>query len=113
MTTELGMHQVDLVERLADLQQRIKELEEQADEIKDKLRANLTVGSYTVNGKPVISLSPTRRFSPKAAIRILTPELLALCQITVVDAKLARAVLPPAIYEFCQENAGKNQVRLA
>jgi hypothetical protein len=32
---------------------------------------------------------------------------------TAVDPKLAKAVLPPALYEQCQKEAGKATVRIA
>lgn len=110
---ELDQHTAELVTRLADLQHRITELTEQADEIKGKLRGNLEYGSYTIGGRPAVTLTATRRFSADRATEVLPPELLAMCQVTTVDARRAKSVLPPTMYEACQDEAGKPQVRLA
>lgn len=112
MTIELDTHLADLVARLADLQSRVSELTEQAEEIKAKLRANLDIGAYSIDGRPAVTITSTRRFSPTRAITVLPVELLALCQVSTVSAERARAVLPPAIFESCQEVSGKPQVRL-
>lgn len=111
--TELQPEHINLVTRLADLQTRIAELTEQAEEIKGKLRANLDTGTYRINGRPAVTLTPTRRFSTDLATRVLPPELLTLCQVTTIDTKRAKAMLPPNLYEQCQEITGKAQVRLA
>lgn len=110
--TELDAGTADLVRRLTELNTQITDLTEQTEQIKEKLRANLNVGTYTINNQPVISIKPTRRFSPTRALTVLPTELLNLCQINIVDAKRAREVLPPALYASCQEDTGKPQVRL-
>lgn len=110
--TELDTDTADLVRRLAELNTHITDLTEQTEQIKEKLRANLNIGTYTINNQPAISIKPTRRFSPTRALTVLPVELLLLCQISVIDAKKAREVLPPALYASCQEDTGKPQVRL-
>lgn len=111
--TELDTSFRDDLTLLADLQARIAELQEQADEIKAKLRANLTPDTYTVNGKRAVSIAETRRFSAAKASEVLPPQLLALCQVMEIDAARAKTVLPPHLYEQCQVVTGKPQVRLA
>jgi hypothetical protein len=113
MTTELDPTHTQLVTQLVELNAQISDLTEQAETIKAKLRANLDTGTHTINGRPAVTITPTRRFSTTRAQTVLPTELLTLCQIHVIDAKRAREVLPPALYESCQEITGKPQVRLA
>lgn len=113
MSTELDATFHELVQRLAHIQARKAELEAEEAEIKAKLTGNLTVGSYSINGKPALSVTPGRRFDPLLAATVLPAELAALCQATVIDSKRAKLVLPPALYQQCQRENDRPTVRVA
>lgn len=60
-----------------------------------------------------VSVFRTRRFDAALAATVIPADVLPRVQATVVDGKLAKAVLPPALYEQCQKEAGKATVRIA
>jgi hypothetical protein len=111
--TELDTTTAATVAKLVAVRRQIRDLTTEADTLTGQLRDNLQAGSYTINGEPAVSVTPTRRFNASLAAEVLPPALLALIQSTTVDAKLAREKLPPALYEACQVDTGKPTVRLA
>lgn len=111
-TTELDEQARSWVSRLAVLAEQRKALIEEEDAIKADIRSRLGVGSFTANGRDVLRVTPTVRFSDKQAEKILPPDLLRLCMATKVDATLAKKTLPPALYAACQAVSGEPTVRL-
>jgi len=110
--TELDATLHELVTRLAHIQTRKAELDEEETQIKTQLVNTLECGTYSVNGQLALSISVGRRFDPALALEVLPPELITLCQATVIDTKRAREVLPPALYAQCQRENSKPTVRL-
>lgn len=112
MSTELDTTTRDTVARLAALEAQRADIDREITELKTKLAGDLTEGGYTINGKPVLNISVGRRFDPGLAAEVLPAELVALCQATVIDAKRAKDVLPPAIYAQCQRPNDKPTIRV-
>lgn len=102
----------DLVARLAYLQAHRGSLEAEEAQIKAKLAENHKDGTYTINGKPALSITTGHRFDPTLAVQVLPPELVALCQATGIDSKRAKEVLPPALYAQCQKPSNKPTVQV-
>lgn len=102
----------DFVARLAYIQARKTELETEEAQIKSKLAENHNDGTYTINGKPVLSVATGHRFDPGLAAQVLPPELVALCQVTIIDSKRAKDLLPPALYTQCQKANSKPTVQV-
>jgi len=109
---ELDATYHDLVTRLAHIQSRKAELEAQETELKAKLTEHLTYGSYTIGGKPALTISVGRRFDPTLAAQVLPAELIALCQVTIIDTKRAKEILPPAVFAQCQKLNDNPTVRV-
>ncbi|MCA1696408.1 MAG: hypothetical protein LC749_17755 [Actinobacteria bacterium] len=101
--TELDATYHDLVTRLAYIQARKAELTDEETQLKAKIAENITHGTYTINGKPALTVSTGHRFNPTLAAQILPPALATLCQVTTIDSKRAKAVLPPDLYAQCQK----------
>jgi hypothetical protein len=109
---ELDATYHELVARLAHIQARRDELAEEENQIKAKLRENLTEGIYMINGRAVLGISTGRRFDPDLAASILPPELISLCQVTVIDSRRAKEILPPLVYAKCQKLSTTPTVRV-
>lgn len=91
-----------IVSRLAQIAAEKADLDAEEKQLKQTLRGTYEVGTkLTFNGTPVLAIQPYRRFSTEIAAQNLTPELLALCTVPVVDPKRAKDVLPPAVYSTC------------
>lgn len=111
-STELDEPTRTMVSRLAQIAEIKADLDSEEKALKAELRQRLDLGQWTWNGRPAVSLSPNRRFSPDRAVEVLPPELLALCTATKVDGATAKKVLPPAMYAACQADAGEPVLRL-
>ncbi|MGH3800868.1 MAG: hypothetical protein ACRDTD_12155 [Pseudonocardiaceae bacterium] len=101
------------VRKLTDINTQIRDLGSEADALKAQLRQALALGEHTVNGRPVVTISLTRKFDTSLAAQVLPPELLALVTVPTVDRALAEKLLPPALYERCQRVGANNTVRPA
>lgn len=111
-TTELTNELKQTVTRLLTLAQQRAEIEAEEAHLKKTLRAHLTIGTpATVNGQPVVTLTPNRRFNADLAKQTLPESLLALCTVTKVDSAAAKKTLPPALYEQCMAEVGEPVVR--
>lgn len=100
------------VKRYLELDERRKEIEMEQAAIKTRIRG-LGLGHHDAPCGVGISISPNRRFDPKLAEQVLPPVMLELCRVEVVDAKKAKANLPPTAYEACMKTAGEPRVSLA
>lgn len=101
-----------LIARLHFIAAESAALDAEAKAIKATLRRALGTGDHMLNGQKALSIRPQRRFSAEQAQKVLTPELLALCTVTVIDSKRARDNLPRTVYEACQVESGEPVVRL-
>lgn len=111
---ELSTQLRTIVSRLAALNEQRQTIEAEDKRLKAELRLALGVGTQgAVDGTPVVSVNPNRRFQAALAAQVLPPALLDLCKTTVIDSKAAKAVLPPAMYEQCMGEVGEPVVRLA
>lgn len=111
-TSELDDELKTAVTRLLTLSQQRQDIEAEEAHLKTLIRSRLTVGQRgTVNGLPVVTLSPNRRFQPALAAQVLPPSLLELCQASKVDSATAKKVLPPALYEQCMGEVGEPVVK--
>lgn len=113
MTELTSADQRDLITRLYDVHTRMADLAEQERDLKARLRTQLRPGEYTVDQKKALTITPTRRFDPTLAERVLPPDLLDLCRVSKVDSAAAKQVLPPALYAQCSADVGEPAVRLA
>lgn len=111
-STELTEATRSIVSRLAAIAEAKGTLDAEEKTLKAELRSSLDLGQWTYAGTPVVTLSPNRRFSADKAATVLPPELLALCRIEKIDPATAKKVLPPALYESCQDIAGEPVIRL-
>lgn len=110
---ELNPDAAATVAKLRAVLEQIRQLEADADIYKAQLRDALGAGAYTVGGKPALSITPTRRFDAAHAEQILPPQWLDAVRRPVVDAKLAKELLPPALFAACQVESAKPTVKLA
>lgn len=110
---ELDPDAAATVAKLAAVLEQIRQLQADAETYKTQLRDVLSAGAYTVNGQPALSITPTRRFDPAHAEQVLPPQWLTAVQRPVVDGKLAKELLPPALFAACQIESGKPAVKLA
>lgn len=111
--SELTRQYAETVAQLAAITEQIKELTEEADKLKGFLRGDLEPGAYTVDGRPALSITPTRRFDPTLAVTVVPNELLRLITVETIDGKRAKQILPPALYERCQKESPTATVKLA
>lgn len=101
------------VTRLLEIQQTRTELDAEEKHLKTIVRTSLTIGEKgTVNGQPIVTLTPNRRFSTDLAQQILPPDLVTLCTVSKFDPATAKKTLPPAFYEQCMAEIGDPIVRL-
>lgn len=103
----------ELAPDVAATTEQITQLTADAETYKAQLRDALPAGAYTVGGQKAISVTPTRRFNPDHAAKVLPPHLLEAIERRMVDAKLAKETLPPALYEACSVETGKPTVKLS
>lgn len=93
---------VELDARRADIQIKL-------DEIKARLRER-GLGKYDGPNGIVVNVTANRRFSADKAAEVLPDELISMVQTTSVDAKLAKAKLPPDTYDMCKIEVGEPRV---
>lgn len=110
--TQLDTDTARLVAHLADLQARVNDLNTEAESVKAELR-RLNPGDYSLNGKTVLRIIPTRRFDPTKALELVPEPLRPECYTTAPDATKIRQYLAPALQEQCMVVAGKPKVVLA
>lgn len=111
--TELDDTLEQTVTRLIEIQQTRAELEAEEKHLKNTIRTRLNVGDKgTVNGQPVITVTPNRRFNADLAADTLPGPLLSLCTVTKIDSTLAKKNLPPVLYESCMAEVGDPVVRI-
>ncbi len=111
--TELDPQVAATVAKLRATNEQIAQLTADAEQYKAQLRDALPAGAYTVGGQAAISVTPTRRFNPEHAAAVLPPHMLEAIQRRMVDTKLAKETLPPALYDACSTEVGKATVKLA
>ncbi len=97
----------ELVKRYADVASHIATLNAELDAIKDELRA---VGTTTAPCGMSVSVSVNRRFNADRAAEVLPASLLAAVTRPQIDTTLAKAQLPPALYEQCMVEVGQPRV---
>lgn len=100
--TDLDDQTANLVDRLKLLNTEISERTQQAEGIKKQLR-EIGPGTFHHNGRPVLDLIAGSTFDPARAEQILTAEQLEACRETIISAKRAAQVLPPALYAMCRK----------
>lgn len=90
----------DDARRLIALTAQAEDIDHQIRDIKARIAEAVPVGEkVTVDGQPVLSVRISgRRFDPKLAADLPSP-LLQLCQEMTVSSRLAKANLPPAVYD--------------
>lgn len=110
---ELSPDAAATVAKLAAVLEQIHQLQADAETYKAQLRDTLGSGAYTINGQPAVSITPTRRFDAAHAEQVLPAQWLDTVRRTVVDAKVAKELLPPALFSACQVESGKPTVKLA
>lgn len=108
-TTQLDTDTARLVASLADLNAQIADLTERAEVLKAELRA-LPPADYTIDGRPALRITPTRRFDPEKGLQLVPEDLRESCYSKVVDAKKVREYLAPALADACMVDAGKPKV---
>lgn len=99
------------VKRYLELDAAKADIEIEQAAIKERLRA-LGVGSYTAPCGVAVTITPNRRFNPAEAERIVPAELIPAISTTAIDAKKAKAMLPPALYEAAMLPVGEPRVTL-
>lgn len=99
----------DDVKRYVDLLARKADIDIELDAIKERLR-DLGPGAHMAPCGIAVSIATNRRFNPDLAEQVVPPTLLEQIKTTVIDAKKAKAVLPPAAYEACMSEAGAPRV---
>jgi hypothetical protein len=107
--TQLDTDTTRLVAKLADIQARIADLSADAESIKAELR-QLPPADYTIDGRPALRITPTRRFDPTKGLEFVPEPLRGQCYSTVVDASKVREYLAPALVEMAMVDAGKPKV---
>lgn len=96
---------------LAGLRRRYFQLMNSADVIATEVdaikarMAKLGHGDHAVGEGKVSVSPPNKRFDPELAdkvLRNLDPNLVVTCSSSQIDAKIAKRVLAPTVYEQCQ-----------
>lgn len=113
-TVELDADTAGVVAQIHRLNAQAEEIDGEIRALKAVLRQRLAAGQAgTVNGEKVVTLTPNRRFDPALAAQVVPSDLLPSISTTSIDSKLAKAVLPPALYEAAMREVGEPVVRLA
>lgn len=97
------------VKRYLELDAIKADIEIEQSAIKTRLR-DLGIGAHSAPCGVAVTVTANRRFNPAEAGRIVPAELLPAIQSTVVDAKKAKAILPPALYEQAMLPVGDPRV---
>lgn len=113
MTTVLSV----AASRLGAIRAQQAELKQAESDVLAKIRDLIGAEARGViedDGHPVIEVSYGKRFNADVALNLLAgnPELLASVQETTISAKLAKAVLAPAVYELCQAESASPTIKV-
>jgi hypothetical protein len=102
-----------LARRWLDLEAERRQLEEEQAGINARLRYALDVGAHdTVSGAKV-TVSLNRRFDAERAAEVIPAELRPIVEVTVIDAKKAKEVLPPKLLDACRVVFGEPRVTIS
>lgn len=113
-TVELDADTAGVVAQIHRLNAQAEEIDGEVRALKAVLRQRLAVGQAgVVNGQKVVTLSPNRRFDPELARQVVPSDLIPSISSTSIDSKLAKALLPPALYEAAMREVGDPVVRLS
>lgn len=107
--TQLDTDTARIVTRLVDIQARIADLTSEAEGLKAELRT-LPAGDHDIDGKPVLRIIPNRRFDADKGLQLVPEQLRDQCYSTVVDPKLVKTFLAPAVLEAAMVEVGKPKV---
>lgn len=103
MTTQTSSLDVEqLGARYLAITAEIERLVDEGNAVKEALRTRLAIGSHVAGALRINIGEPVARFDAEHAARVIPPELLPHVTRTVVDSKLARDVLAPALYRMCR-----------
>jgi len=97
---------LEAARELRQISQEKKVLAEREAAVKQTLEKLLTVGERGVSadGEELVAVRKgAARFKPELAAQALPENVLATVMVSVPDAKLAKAILSPALYEQCCE----------
>lgn len=98
--------------RLAEVNAKIAELTAEAEVLKDDLR-KLAPGDWTdATGRPVLRLTPTRKFDPARGMELIPDEVRSSCLTVTVDPSKVKQHLTPTQLDECMVEAGKPKVSL-
>lgn len=116
MTTDQTQHVTDLdvdrtriVTRLVDLQATAAELGAEIEALKAELR-DLPAGDFAINGRPVLRITPTRRFDVNAGAALLSAEQRADAAVVTYEAQKIKRHLTEVEIDECMVVAGKPKV---
>jgi hypothetical protein len=120
----LRLHRDDQLEALSNQLRAIQAQRAQLAEAESDLMAHVrdlvgdNVGDIKAHGKTVFVVTYPRRFDPALAEDLLATNPALLASITetpepkpVISTKLAKAILPPAIYELCQKRSDDPSIK--
>lgn len=99
----------ELAERSRVLGATIADLTAERDAITSRIRALAGIGEHPA-GPLVVTVTQAQTFDARRAELILPADQLALITTRVVDAKLAKALLPPAVFDACRVPSGQPRV---
>lgn len=100
-----------LLARYAELADYKARAEEELELIKTRIRATCPVGTTASTPEGVhLSVQPNRRFDKKLAADLLSDDDLSAITEYTISTKLARAKLPPEVYEKCMVASGSAKV---
>lgn len=97
------------VKRYLDLDAKKADIEIEQAAIKERLRA-LGIGAHATPCGVSVTVATNRRFNPAEAEKIVPADLIPAISTTAIDAKKAKAILPPALYEAAMLPVGEPRV---
>lgn len=103
---------IGLVQRLAKLQAQSDEIAGEIESLKTELRDRLDIGDYTLDGRPAVRITQTRRLDVDKAAGMLPVELRELARSTSYDVRKLREYLAPAFIAECMVETGNPSVRV-
>jgi len=106
---------LDAALELRDIAEKKRALTERETECKQILRKHIAEGEKAVgpDGTELIAVRRgSMRFSADRAEEVLPAEILATIQVFAPDAKKAKAVLSPALYDLCCDQSAASVVVL-